>query len=121
MSTSTPNNPGEPDDQAELLRRWVADLSEELLSGGASGSVAPELQKHLDAILALAGTAAHAVIRPAAPLTTFVAGYAAGFAAANGEPAAEAVVRATAAANEFAHTWHAPSGTRDDNPGERSK
>jgi hypothetical protein len=115
MSSATPNSAGEPVDQAELLRQWVADLSERVLAGGASGSAAPELEKHLDAILALAGTAAHAVVRPAAPLTTFVAGYAAGIAAAGGEPVAEAVVRATAAANEFALNWHrAPSADHAD-------
>ena len=31
-----------------------------------------------DALLSLAGDAAHGVVRPAAPLTTFLAGYAAG-------------------------------------------
>ncbi|OOB89486.1 hypothetical protein B0T42_17110 [Rathayibacter sp. VKM Ac-2630] len=31
-----------------------------------------------DALLALAGDAAHGIVRPAAPLTTFLAGYAAG-------------------------------------------
>ena len=33
-----------------------------------------------DAILGLAGDAAHAIVRPAAPITTFLAGYAAGLA-----------------------------------------
>ena len=35
----------------------------------------------IDAVLALAGTAAHAIMRPAAPLTTYLVGYAAGVAA----------------------------------------
>jgi hypothetical protein len=39
-------------------------------------------------VLALAGVAAHSIVRPAAPLTTFVAGYAAGLqvAGAGAEP-----------------------------------
>lgn len=43
------------------------------------------------AILGLAGRAAHAVLRPAAPLTTFIVGYAAGLAAAGGKRPEEAV------------------------------
>ena len=35
----------------------------------------------IDAVLTLAGTAAHAIMRPAAPLTTYLVGYAAGVAA----------------------------------------
>lgn len=45
----------------------------------------------VSAVLSLAGVAAHSIVRPAAPLTTFIAGYAAGQAAASGqatEPAA---------------------------------
>ena len=38
----------------------------------------------IDAVLALAGTAAHAIMRPAAPLTTYLVGYAAGVAAGIG-------------------------------------
>ena len=40
----------------------------------------------IDAVLALAGTAAHAIMRPAAPLTTYLVGYAAGVAAASSGP-----------------------------------
>lgn len=36
-------------------------------------------------ILSLAGVAAHSVVRPAAPLTTFIAGFAAGLAAGSGQ------------------------------------
>ncbi|OFI39257.1 molybdopterin-guanine dinucleotide biosynthesis protein [Arthrobacter sp. SW1] len=39
----------------------------------------------IDAVLSLAGVAAHSVVRPAAPLTTFVAGLAAGLAAGSGD------------------------------------
>lgn len=37
------------------------------------------------AVLQLASVAAHAVVRPAAPLTTFIAGFAAGLAAGSGQ------------------------------------
>lgn len=43
-----------------------------------------------DAVLALAGDAAHAVVRPAAPVTTFLAGFVAGAASADGRDAAQA-------------------------------
>lgn len=43
-----------------------------------------DVQVDVNAVLSLAGVAAHAVVRPAAPLTTFIAGFAAGLAAAPG-------------------------------------
>ena len=49
------------------------------------------------AILGLAGEAAHAVVRPAAPLTTFLAGYAAGLAGGSGPDVVSAIERARAA------------------------
>jgi hypothetical protein len=42
------------------------------------------VQIDVNAVLSLAGVAAHSVVRPAAPLTTFIAGFAAGLAAAPG-------------------------------------
>jgi hypothetical protein len=48
-------------------------------------------------ILALAGDAAHAIVRPAAPITTFLAGYAAGLAGGSAEDVAAAIERARAA------------------------
>jgi hypothetical protein len=59
----------------------------------------------VDAVLDLAGDAAHNVVRPAAPLTTYVAGYVIGLAAGRGEdgaPDAAAVLDRIAA---FARTW----------------
>lgn len=42
-------------------------------------------------VLGVAGVAAHAIVRPAAPISTYLAGYAAGLAAAAGtDPAAAA-------------------------------
>lgn len=46
-----------------------------------------------DAVLALAGRAAHAVVRPAAPVTTYVAGLLVGAAVADGQDAAESFER----------------------------
>lgn len=44
-----------------------------------------DVQVDVDAILSLAGVAAHSVVRPAAPLTTFIAGFAAGLATGSGQ------------------------------------
>jgi len=43
-----------------------------------------DVQIDVNTILSLAGVAAHSVVRPAAPLTTFIAGFAAGLAAGSG-------------------------------------
>lgn len=52
----------------------------------------------IDEILNLAGDAARAVMRPAAPLTTFLVGYAAGRAAGSGAEPASAIKDATSTA-----------------------
>lgn len=54
------------------------------------------------AVLALAGVVAHAVVRPAAPLTTYLVGFAAGRAAARGEDPAAAAAEATRLVRELA-------------------
>ncbi|MGL4340561.1 MAG: DUF6457 domain-containing protein [Rhodoglobus sp.] len=59
----------------QILRDWVPQFAAEL-------SV-PDID--IDSILGIAGTAAHTVIRPAAPLATYMLGYCAGRAAATGE------------------------------------
>jgi len=46
---------------------------------------ADELLVRASEVLALAGVAAHSVVRPAAPLTTFIAGFAAGLASGSGQ------------------------------------
>ncbi|GGF10827.1 DUF6457 domain-containing protein [Subtercola lobariae] len=125
MSDSTPK-PMSDVDQSEVLERWVAALADELLGSRASAETRAELVSQIDSILALAGTAARSVIRPAAPLTTFVVGYAAGLAARDAskpdqaEAAASSTVAGTsdvsapstfaqpiAAANAFADGWQA--------------
>lgn len=55
------------------LDAWMAELCEAL---GLPASLA----SHRDLILDVARDAAHGVARPAAPLTTFLVGYAAGMA-----------------------------------------
>jgi hypothetical protein len=55
-----------------------------------------EIPIDVDAVLSLAADAAHSVMRPAAPLTTFLVGLAAGRAGAT----AESISEATATARE---------------------
>ena len=64
------------DDDAtrRALSQWSDRLIEALRLEG--------MEVDIDAVLALAGTAAHAIMRPAAPLTTYLVGYAAGVASA---------------------------------------
>lgn len=76
----------------EVLARWWRTLTAEL---GISPDADPEV------LLDLAGTAAHAVVRPAAPLTTFLVGYAAGKADADAAGLARLVEQAESAAGEF--------------------
>jgi hypothetical protein len=53
-----------------------------------------DVQIDVNAILSLAGVAAHSVVRPAAPLTTFIAGLAAGIAAGSGQATDAAAITA---------------------------
>jgi hypothetical protein len=77
------------DDIDAALDAWWATLSRAL---GLT-----DVPVDRDAILGLAGLAAHAVVRPAAPLTTFLAGYAAGLAGGTADDIAAAVELAAAA------------------------
>lgn len=79
-------NDREEDDAT--LEQWYHRLEDALELDG--------LALDINAVLGLAGRAAHAVIRPAAPLTTFVAGYAAGLAVGRGQALPDAaIMRAT--------------------------
>ncbi|WP_400997072.1 DUF6457 domain-containing protein [Agromyces sp. GXQ0307] len=64
------------DDLHRVLAEWADRVRAELDIAGAP--------LDLDLVLGVAGVAAHAVVRPAAPVTTYLAGYAAGLAAAAG-------------------------------------
>ncbi|CAM5568103.1 hypothetical protein SAURM35S_02939 [Streptomyces aurantiogriseus] len=76
----------------DVLKEWTAALKAEL---------GIELEVDRTLLLALAGEAAHGVARPAAPLTTFLVGYAAG--QAGGGP--DAVAAAAGRAGELAARW----------------
>lgn len=82
----------------DALAAWAAELS--LALGLPDGHVVD-----IDEVLDLARDAAHGVARPAAPLTTFLVGYAAGL--RGGAPAD--VTAATRTATELAAV-HAASG-----------
>lgn len=76
----------------DVLQEWTAALKAEL---------GIELEVDRALLLALAGDAAHSVARPAAPLTTFLVGYAAGRAGAGPDAVAAAARRAA----ELAARW----------------
>jgi Domain of unknown function (DUF6457) len=63
--------------QEEVLDEWVRTLLQAF--------EIPDTDIDINAVLKLAGEAAHAIVRPAAPLTTYVVGYAAGLAAGSGQ------------------------------------
>jgi len=79
-----------------VLDDWVDALSDEL--GVPAGAV------DVRTLLDVARDAAHRVDRPAAPLTTFLVGYAAGLAGGG----ADAVARAAAVAQRMAAEWPEP-------------
>ena len=62
-----------------LLADWADRVRAELGIAGAPLDI--------EQVLGVAGVAAHAVMRPAAPITTYLAGYAAGLAVAGGADA----------------------------------
>lgn len=76
----------------EVLTQWWQALCAEL-------GIAPEADP--EALLDLAGTAAHSIVRPAAPLTTFLVGYAAGRADADRAALSRLVEQADRAALDF--------------------
>lgn len=84
--------------EAKTLADWCDAAAREL------GLTGHELTEHdRDAILALAGVAAHSVMRPAAPLTTFLAGYAVGLrSSAEGRGALDGPISKLSA---LAHTY----------------
>lgn len=77
------------DDRQRLLQEWTETL---LAAFEIEGT-----QVDIDAVLDLAGKAAHGVVRPAAPLTTFVVGYAAGLAVGSGQAEEQVAFRSAMA------------------------
>jgi hypothetical protein len=63
--------------QDETLEDWCRALLQAL--------ELEDVEIDVNEVLGLAGVAAHAVVRPAAPLTTFIAGFAAGLASGSGQ------------------------------------
>ncbi|MHA7292652.1 NTP transferase domain-containing protein [Arthrobacter sp. HLT1-21] len=93
--------------QDQILQEWSAQLIEALELEGTTIDI--------DAILSLAGDAAHSIVRPAAPLTTFIAGYAAGLAVGS-QQASERVAMESAieAARRQCPTGDAAASTSSD-------
>lgn len=77
------------DDRQRLLQDWTETLLAAFEIDGTNVDI--------DAVLGLAGKAAHGVVRPAAPLTTFVAGYAAGLAVGSGQAGEQVAMRSAMA------------------------
>lgn len=63
--------------QDETLEDWCRALLQAL--------ELEDVEIDINEVLGLAGVAAHSVVRPAAPLTTFIAGFAAGLASGTGQ------------------------------------
>jgi hypothetical protein len=78
---------------AGILTSWADELR---------AALGIEADVDIPAVLGLAGVAAHAVVRPAAPLTTYLVGFAAGRAASDGSDPAEAAAEATRVARDLA-------------------
>ncbi|TVU66909.1 molybdenum cofactor guanylyltransferase [Paenarthrobacter nitroguajacolicus] len=72
--------------QEETLEEWCRTLLQAFELEGVDVDV--------NEVLAVAGVAAHSVVRPAAPLTTFIAGYAAGMARGIGQASDDASMKA---------------------------
>ena len=87
----------------EALRAWCRQL--------AAALGVTDLEVDLPGLLGLAGRASRAIVRPAAPLTTFLVGYAAGVRAASEGVSPEAAVRsATDSAVALCRAEQAPAG-----------
>lgn len=72
--------------QQQKLEDWTQRLLQSLELEGTTIDI--------DEVLDLAASAAHSVVRPAAPLTTFIAGLAAGLAAGSGQADEDLAMRA---------------------------
>ncbi|MGE6729775.1 DUF6457 domain-containing protein [Streptomyces sp. NPDC059900] len=92
-------------EHGHVLDEWISAVKDEL---------GIELDVDTGLLLDLARDAAHGVARPAAPLTTFLVGYAAARAAEGGGP--EAVAEATRKAAALATRW-AQEGDSEAGPG----
>ncbi|MFG2293289.1 NTP transferase domain-containing protein [Streptomyces sp. NPDC048603] len=89
-------------EHGNVLDEWITAVKNEL---------GIDVDVDTKTLLDLARDAAHGVARPAAPLTTFLIGYAAAQAAAGGADPAEAVTRASRQAAALALRWADEAGT----------
>ncbi|MFE1293994.1 DUF6457 domain-containing protein [Streptomyces sp. NPDC058731] len=87
----------------DVLAEWTAAVK---------AGLGIDLEVDRSLLLSLAGDAAHGVARPAAPLTTFLVGYAAG--RAGGGP--DAVAAAARRAGKLAARWAAEEGCNRTSP-----
>ncbi|MFD9165615.1 NTP transferase domain-containing protein [Streptomyces sp. NPDC059558] len=83
-------------EHGSVLEQWITAVKSEL---------GIDLPVDTKTLLDLARDAAHGVARPAAPLTTFLVGYAAAHAAATGADPAQAVAEASRKAADLALRW----------------
>ncbi|MFD5408866.1 NTP transferase domain-containing protein [Streptomyces nojiriensis] len=83
-------------EHGDVLEQWITAVKSEL---------GIDLPVDTKTLLDLARDAAHGVARPAAPLTTFLVGYAAAQAAATGADPAQAVAEASRKAADLALRW----------------
>ncbi|MCW2494776.1 DUF6457 domain-containing protein [Jatrophihabitans sp.] len=83
-------------DHDHELDRWLHEVC-------AALGLPPELAAHRQLLLDVARDAAHGVMRPAAPLTTFLVGYAAGRSAGDAAAVEEAAEVASALARHREH------------------
>ncbi|MFE2326621.1 NTP transferase domain-containing protein [Streptomyces sp. NPDC059385] len=89
-----------------VLDQWITAVKNEL---------GIDLAVDTKTLLDLARDAAHGVARPAAPLTTFLVGYAAAQAEATGADPAQAVAEASRKAADLALRWAAEAQTDEQN------
>ncbi len=95
-------------EHGHVLDEWISAAKDEL---------GIDLDVDTGLLLDLARDAAHGVARPAAPLTTFLVGYAAGRAGGGPEEVAEATRKAVALALRWAEEAKADAKTADAEPG----
>lgn len=93
----------------ELLQEWTQKLLEAFEIG--------DLDVDIHAVLNVAGVAAHSIVRPAAPLTTFVAGLAAGLAAGSGQAPEPVAMKAALGLAKKLAAAQAPAAPDADAPG----
>ncbi|KIF07354.1 molybdopterin-guanine dinucleotide biosynthesis protein [Streptomyces sp. RSD-27] len=94
-------------EHGNVLEQWI---------NAAKNELGLDVDVDTKALLDLARDAAHGVARPAAPLTTFLVGYAAARAEAAGADPAEAVAEASRKAADLALRWAAEAESLDARP-----